>query len=1023
MKIILLFISFIFQINSNCPTSCPNCDSALSDENDMHCIECANGYYFLEDTNNCYQLSNGYYIDSDSVLHKCDDSCASCTGPRQNELTNCKTCANGYFPILENPTICKNPNNADDIAFLEGYYFDDDSQGFKKCYSTCLKCSAGEEGNNHNCDQCQLNYYSYGSNCYPNCPNDLYTFGSTCVEDCSTVNAYLDFFSLKCLESCPTGTEENPSLSICSIQTTELYETYDCDDIINNYILDNLKYYISGKSFIPGRNCFIQVYNALQQNQIHSTAQEKYLSKLYLNSEYYKSDIIVIKIDYNKTYVKKPEVNDVKFFLYKKINDDDYEEITGLDFLTKKNSDDLIYIEKPFIYLENIQVYKDKYEVFDIFNARNEIYNNFCKDFITEYGTDLTYDYRRDNYFVNISQFCLNDSIIYYSGFNPKTTSIRCKANYLENKFYGEEKVGSSRFKIFECRKYLAEDLGINLGFWMIFLIILFNIGVGYFFWRAPFIKIKNFLRVFEREYNKPTGLKLKWTVLNPPKKRMKIIYEPKEFILDKELNELEFGRYLNQYHKKKEEQLKKMEQNQKPQETEKRNLNLKLNRNNENEFTSSSMNYTISPRSPHTPRSSGNNLSYTKSMESSSSKNKKGKIEEEKKEELKREKAKKKKEYLNFMEDEHHKDKAHFAKIVYNKSLNVPKADLDNIIHDYNKQQNKIKEERVIKTNLLHLDKAGNVVPDPEVNFNQFNMKYEPKEFLDKYMFHNYTHLIPVPKSERVSSGSLSSDIRNELLKLQQLREKRMVETIFLKKILYNQKLIKGYNEDFYPFTFDESIIRRKEQVTYLIIFWNYLKEINLIANVIFDENFLENWWLKIILLGFEFYCFMFFNLIFYSDDYINDFYTHHGKYRFFYQLSKSFYSTLCTAIVIKLCLLLISCKDQFRKIIINRKYESDTEYRKEYKFWFIILLIKISFFYAVLVGLIIFGWVYYMCFSVPYRHSSKYVLVGTIFSILLYEIFSIAIIALISRLKYVAIKEQHRKLYNILMIVNKFL
>jgi hypothetical protein len=467
------------------------------------------------------------------------------------------------------------------------------------------------------------------------------------------------------------------------------------------------------------------------------------------------------------------------------------------------------------------------------------------------------------------------------------------------------------------------------------------------------------------------------------------------------------------------------MKQNQKPQETEKRNLklNLNLNRNNENEFTSSSMNYTISPRSPRTPRSPGHNLSYTKSIESSSSMKKKRKLEEEKKEELKREKTKKKKEYLNFMEDQHQKEKADFAKNVYNKSKNLPKEDIDNIRQDYTKKQNKIKEERIIKTNLLHLDKAGNVVRDPEVNFNPFNMKYEPKEFLDKYMYHNYTHLIPVPKSERVSSGSLSSDIRNELLKLQQLREKKMVETIFLKKILYNQKLIKGYNEDFYPFTFDESIIRRKEKVTYLIIFWNYLKEINLIANVIFDENFFENWWLKIILLGFEFYCFMFFNLIFYSDDYINDFYTHQGKYQFFYQLSKSFYATLCTAVVIKLCLLLISCKDQFRKIIINRKYESDTEYRKEYKFWFIILLIKISFFYAVLVGLIIFGWVYYMCFSVPYRHSSKYVLVGTIFSILLYEIFSIAIVALISRLKYVSIKEQHRKLYNILMIVNKFL
>ena len=96
--------------------------------------------------------------------------------------------------------------------------------------------------------------------------------------------------------------------------------------------------------------------------------------------------------------------------------------------------------------MEYIEVYKDKYEVFDMFNARNEIYNNYCEDFTTEYGTDLTYDFRRDNYFKNISDLCLNDSTIYYSGFNSKTTSIQCKANYLENKFTGEEKVGNSKY-------------------------------------------------------------------------------------------------------------------------------------------------------------------------------------------------------------------------------------------------------------------------------------------------------------------------------------------------------------------------------------------------------------------------------------------------------------------------------------------------------------------------------------------------------------------------------------------------
>ena len=1015
MKILLIIIKLFFI--KTCYNSCSTCDILKTPTKENHfCTTCANDYFKMSGTDNCYKEDEvevkKYYLSyEDRQFYECDESCGSCQRGRYgNEKTNCITCNNddGYYKISGIiPISCKSKQK--DSELLKSYYFDEDSKDFKSCYISCLSCNYSGNDTNHNCTECSPYYYKHEKNCYYECPDDLFTFEHLCVSECSE-GYYLDLSSKSCLIECPTGSSPNNDLRICTIQTTDSFQNLECDDIIENHILDNMKYYINANSLIPGRNCFIQIYNAVAQNIIHVFAEQKYLSKLFLNSEYLNSNTIVIKIDYNKTYVARPEVNDVKFILYNKVSDDEYVEITNLNLIRRKNSDDLIYIEKPFIFLEYIEVYKDKYEVFDMFNARNEIYNNYCEDFTTEYGTDLTYDFRRDNYFKNISDLCLNDSTIYYSGFNSKTTSIQCKANYLENKFTGEEKVGNSQFKIFGCSKYLSKNLGTNLGFWIIFLIILFNIAVGYFFWRAPYLNILNFLRVFEREYNKPTGLILKWTTLNPPKKKVKIIYEPKEFILDEDLkdkeNEIQFGRYLDKYYKQKQTQLDKIQNN--PEEGKK---NLNLNLQGEYEHTSSSMGYTLSPRDKTYSEKNNDTSSYMKKMQ---------KAEEER-----RIREKKKKEYINFMEDAHQKDKALFAKKVYNKSLDIPQPDMDIEMKEYKKKQKKIKEEKVVKTNLLYLDHVGNVAMNPEVdiNPNNFNMKYEPREFLQKYMFHNFGHLLPVPKSERVSSGSLSSDIRNELQKLQQLREKKMVETIFLKKLLYNQKLIKGYNEDFFPFPFDECVIRRKEGLTYLIVFWNYLREVNLIVNVIFDENFLENRFLKIVLLGFELYCLIFFNLIFYTDEYINDFYTHKGKYNFIFQITKSIYATLCTAVAIKLCSLLISCKDRFRNIIIKRNYETDKDFRKEYKFWINILLIKNGAFYLILTFLIIFGWVYYMCFSVPYRHSQAFVLVGTCFSLLIYEIFAIGIIALVSRLKYVSIKEQHRHLYNIIMIVNKFL
>ena len=105
---------------------------------------------------------------------------------------------------------------------------------------------------------------------------------------------------------------------------------------------------------------------------------------------------------------------------------------------------------------------------------------------------------------------------------------------------------------------------------------------------------------------------------------------------------------------------LNKMNQKRKEEKKLNSNLNLKSKKDN-NEFTSSSLNNTLSPKSPlsprsrKSPRSPGNNLSYTKSRESISSL-KKAKIR--KMEEEKRDLEKKKKEFLNFIEDAHRKEK-----------------------------------------------------------------------------------------------------------------------------------------------------------------------------------------------------------------------------------------------------------------------------------------------------------------------------------------------------------------------------
>ena len=937
------------------------------------------------------------------IICDCDLSCRNCTGHGYGECTECNI---DYYPLEDRPSYCRK----EEEAIEDGYYLD--VSVLRPCDHKCKKCE-----NSNKCNICRDSYFKSGDECLTGCPEESFRLDFNCFSKCADAGpGYYSVLSSKTCETiCPSGTKKDDTQQICIIERTSEYIQDDCELIIANVTEKRMNFFISSNSLIKGKNCFIQVYNAKDQNIIHKVAEKNYISKLFLNSEYNNPNIIVIKIDYNQTYNLQPEVNDVKFYLYDKISDEVYNRIIDLDLITEIDSEDLIYIEKPFIYTENIKLFQSKFEVFDIFNARNEIYNNACIPFTSEYGTDVTYDFRREIYFFNLSNYCQHDSIIYYSSFNAETISIQCKANYLENVFI-EDLIGDSRFKVFNCRKYIFSNFINYMGFWIILLIFLFNIGIAVPFIINCFSGIRSFMRIFERGYNKPTGLRLKWTVLNPPKKNIKVIYKPKEFILSddffREENELKLKYNLNR---------RKMN-NKKPKNENERITNIGKNKNKEiyngKSSLSSSNNIQANDTNSINTNSNKSNSNNTNSNNDNlySYEESTSKIEKRKKEEEERIR----KENEKFKEAWSLKEKRQNAKMQY-KSCIVPHPEMKSIFKDYTKKQNKMLEDRPINTNLLKLDHIGNVIKSLPIN--TLKGKYDPNDYLHEYMLHNYDHLLPIPKSERVSSGSLSSDIRNELLKLQQLREKEMVERILFKKIIANQKLLKGYNEDFYPFTFDECIIRRKQDVTYKIIFWNYLREVNLIVNVLYDENYLDIRYLKIYLLGLSLYCMIFFNLLFYSDEYINDFYIHKGKYNFFFQITKSIYSSLCTFIVVKLMSLLVSSKDRLRKAIIKRQYESDKDYIRHYKILLIILLIKIIIFFLIYICFLLFGWFYYCCFAQPYRHSEKFVIVGTIFSFLIYELLSLGVIAMVSGFKYSSIKSQSRKLYQIMSIVNKIL
>jgi hypothetical protein len=205
-------------------------------------------------------------------IKSCHLSCIGCYVDSSNKNnTNCHSCntAAGYYRVDGYLSLCKNDEDKP-----QGYYFSDPDQIFKQCYITCSDCSSGGNYSNHNCDVCKEDYYKNKNNCELECPEDLFSFRFNCVTYCNEEGFYLDLFSKTCTEDCISGTIKNDQLGLCTIQTTSEYEEYECKTIINEIIRINMKFFISDNSLIVGKNCYIQVYNSLDQYKIHKVAEK-----------------------------------------------------------------------------------------------------------------------------------------------------------------------------------------------------------------------------------------------------------------------------------------------------------------------------------------------------------------------------------------------------------------------------------------------------------------------------------------------------------------------------------------------------------------------------------------------------------------------------------------------------------------------------------------------------------------------------------------------------------------------------
>ena len=144
-----------------CYDRCQKCNIIKPNETSHQCLECKDGFYFIENTNNCMTIeemeNSTYYFDNSTKLFKpCYDSCQKCNDIESNETSHqCLECKDGFYFI-------ENTNNCMTIEEMENstYYFDNSTKLFKPCYDSCQKCNDIESNEtSHQCLECKDGFY------------------------------------------------------------------------------------------------------------------------------------------------------------------------------------------------------------------------------------------------------------------------------------------------------------------------------------------------------------------------------------------------------------------------------------------------------------------------------------------------------------------------------------------------------------------------------------------------------------------------------------------------------------------------------------------------------------------------------------------------------------------------------------------------------------------------------------------------------------------------------------------------
>jgi hypothetical protein len=251
-----------------------------------------------------------------------------------------------------------------------------------------------------------------------------------------------------------------------------------------------------------------------------------------------------------------------------------------------------------------------------------------------------------------------------------------------------------------------------------------------------------------------------------------------------------------------------------------------------------------------------------------------------------------------------------------------------------------------------------------------------------------------------------------NKNLNKNNKKEEEEKKNLIKEMIIYN-------NEIFFDFDYEDAL--KYDLRTFLLMYWDYVKGGQIIINTFCYEIFLELRIIKIIFMFFTFSMGLFFNALFYTDDYISDIYSNNGILDFFSSLPKSIYSFILSAII---NFFLEKLSNSKNKLIVLLKNETNKKKFKKICDEIITNLKKKLIVFFIIIFLLLLFFLYYItCFCAVYHNNQKFWFYGSLESIGMEMIWPFFTSLLVASLRYYSLKHKCKVLFKINECLNFFL